>query len=172
MKSRFNRRLLSLFGQSRKKATERYREFVESVQNQKIENPSKDIVSGAILGGSEFVNWIKLNFLSKYPDIKEKPQLKSLKPGLNAEELMPAICKEFACTREAILRKGKKGNLARDVAIYLSREMTGESGVDLGRHFGISGAGVTVRHGIIAERIKKECKLNRQVSRIKELRRQ
>jgi REP element-mobilizing transposase RayT len=159
--------LLSLFGQSRKKATKRYREFVESVQNQKIENPSKDLVSGVILGGSEFVNWIKRNFLSMDPDIKEKPQLKSLKPGLTAEELMPAICKEFACTREAILRKGKKGNLSRDVAIYLSREMTGESGVALGRYFGISGAGVTVRHGIIAEKIKKDRKLSRQVNRVR-----
>jgi chromosomal replication initiation ATPase DnaA len=124
-------------------------------------------VSGAILGGTEFVNWIRRNFLSKAPDIKEKPQLKSLKPGLTTEELMPPICKEFACTREAILRKGKEGNLARDVAIYLSREMTGESGVALGRYFGISGAGVTVRQGIIAEKIKKDRKLSRQVNRVK-----
>jgi putative transposase len=159
--------LLSLFGQNRKKAMEGYRKFVESIQNEKIENPSKDIVSGIILGGTEFINWIKRNFLSEAPDNKEKPQLKSLKPGLTFEKLMPAICNEFACTREVILQKGKKGNLARDVAIYLSREMTGESGVDLGRYFGISGAGVTVRHGIIAEKIKKERKLNRQVSRIK-----
>jgi putative transposase len=159
--------LLSLFDQHRKKAMERYREFVESIQNEKIKNPSKDIVSGIILGGTEFINWIKRNFLSEARDNKEKPQLKSLKPGLTFENLMPAICNEFACTHEVILQKGKKGNLARDVAIYLSREMTGESGVDLGRHFGISGAGVTVRHGIIAEKIKKERKLNRHVSRIK-----
>ncbi|NOY68931.1 MAG: hypothetical protein GXP53_05480 [Deltaproteobacteria bacterium] len=78
-----------------------------------------------------------------------------------------AICNEFACTHEAILRKGKKGNFARDIAIYLSREMTGKSGVALGRYFGISGAGVTVRHGIIAEKINKDRKLNRQVNRIK-----
>lgn len=62
-------------------------------------------------------------------------------------------------TSELILQKGKKGNLARDVAIYLSREMIGESGVALGQHFGISGAGVTVRHGIIANKIKKDRKL-------------
>jgi REP element-mobilizing transposase RayT len=159
--------LLSLFGQNRKKAMERYREFVESVQNEKIENPSKDVVSGVILGGTEFINWIKRNFLSKDPDIKDKPQLKSLKLGLGPEDLLPATCTEFACTREVILQKGKKGNLARDVAIYLSREMTGESGVALGCYFGISGAGVTVRHGIIAEKIKKDRKLNRQVNKIK-----
>jgi len=159
--------LLSLFGQNRKKALESYRKFVESIQNEKIEDPSRDIVSGIILGGTEFINWIKRTFLSEAPDNKEKPQLKSLKPGLTFEDLMPATCNEFACPREEILQKGKKGNLARDVAIYLSREMTGESGVDLGRHFGISGAGVTVRHGIIAEKIKKERELKRQVSRIK-----
>lgn len=159
--------LLSLFGQNRKKAMERYREFVESVQNEKIENPSKDIVSGVILGGTEFINWIKRNYLSKDPDIKEKPQLRSLKPGLTAEDVLPAICNEFMCTREVILQKGKKGNLTRDVAIYLSREMTGESGVALGCYFGICGAGVTVRHGVIAEKIKKDRQLNRQVNRIK-----
>ena len=160
-------RLLSLFGRKRKAAMERYREFVESVQNEKIENPSKDVVSGIILGGTEFINWIKRNFLSKDADIKEKPQLKSLKPGLSLEDLLTAICNEFACTREVILQKGKKGNLARDLTIYLSREMTGESGISLGRHFGISGAGVTVRHRIIEEKIKKSRKLKGQVNRIK-----
>jgi REP element-mobilizing transposase RayT len=159
--------LLSFFGQNRKKSMERYREFLESVQIEKIENPSKNIVSGVILGGTEFVNWIKQNFLSKDRDIKEKPQLRSLKQGLTFDDLMPVICKVYACTREVILQKGKKGNLARDVAIYLSREMTGESGVALGRYFGISGAGVTVRHGIIANKIKKDRKLYRQVYRIK-----
>jgi hypothetical protein len=41
--------------------------------------------------------------------------------------------------------------------------MTGESGVALGRYFGISGAGITVRHGIIAELIEKDRKLKKQV---------
>jgi len=34
-----------------------------------------------------------------------------------------------------ILRKGAKKNTARDVAIYLARERSGESGVDLGKYF-------------------------------------
>lgn len=160
--------LLSLFKRSgNKKAVGGYRDFVESVQSGKIENPSRDTVGGVILGGTEFINWIKRYFLSKDPDIKEKPELKGLKPGVTFDDLIPAICNEYACTREIILQKGKKGNLARDVAIYLSREMTGESGVALGRYFGISGAGVTVRHGITAEEIKKDRKLNRQINRIK-----
>ncbi len=52
-------------------------------------------------------------------------------------------------------KKGKKRNVARDVAIYLSREMTGESCVTLGHYFGgISGAGITVRYNHITKKIK------------------
>jgi hypothetical protein len=46
---------------------------------------------------------------------------------------MAAIATKFTCTRKAVLQKGKKRNLARDLAIYISREMIGKSGVALGR---------------------------------------
>jgi len=52
-----------LSGEDRGIANKRYREFVESVQNEKIENPSDDIVSGAILGGVDFVNWVKKTYI-------------------------------------------------------------------------------------------------------------
>jgi putative transposase len=51
--------LWSLFGKNPDEAKKGYRNFVESVRNQEIENPSKDIVSGAILGGADFVTWVK-----------------------------------------------------------------------------------------------------------------
>ena len=128
--------LLSLFGDDQLEAKRRYRSFVESVQNKKIEDPSSDIVGGFILGGDDFVNWVKSRFLSKDLQDKELPQLRRLKPKLTPEDLVPSVCDEFECDRDTIIRKGRKRNLVRDVAIYLSREMTGESGVSLGRYFG------------------------------------
>lgn len=62
--------LLSLFGKDHKQAKRRCRSFVESVQNEKIADPSSDIVGGFILGGADFVNWIKDRFLNK--DLQEK----------------------------------------------------------------------------------------------------
>jgi hypothetical protein len=44
----------------------------------------------------------------------------------------------------------KKKNLARDVAIYLCREMTGETSVALIRRVDICGAGIAARHDRIA----------------------
>jgi pimeloyl-ACP methyl ester carboxylesterase len=107
------------------------------------------------------------NLFSKGLGMKHKPQPKRLEPPLTPDDLVPAICHEFTCTRELILRKGKKKNFARDVAIYLSREMTGECGAALGRYFGISGASITARHGYIAGEILKDRRLKRQVKRIK-----
>ena len=66
------------------------------------------------------------------------------------------------------MKKGKKGNLACDLAIYFSREMTGESGVALDCYFGgISGAGITVRYKHIENKIEKDHKLKRQAMKIR-----
>jgi len=54
-----------------------------------------------------------------------------------------------------MVQKGRKKNVARDVAIYLSRKITGKSGVELGNYFGnISGAGITVRYSRLSEQIQ------------------
>jgi putative transposase len=161
--------LWSLFGGSRAIAKKRYRDFVESVQKEKIENPSKNVISGAMLGGDDFVNWVKKTFLSKDSDSKEIPQLKSLKPRPALDDLIQVISKEFGCERESLLRKGKKRVLPRDVAIYLCREMTGETGVSLGRYFGgISGAGIVVKYNQVANQIETDIKLKGRVNRIRE----
>lgn len=161
-------RLLSLFSEDPDKAKKKYRDFVESVQHEKIENPSKDVVNGLILGGADFVKRIKQEFLHKGSNVKETPQLKRLNPRLSPQDLVPAVCAEFGCDRAAILQKGKKGNMARDVAIYLCREMTGESGVALGRYFGgISGAGITVRYNHMAKTIQGDRKMKGLVNKIR-----
>ena len=159
--------LLSLFGEDQGKAKKGYRDFVESVQNEKIEDPSKDTVSGVILGGVDFVDWVKKTFLNKDSDSKEVPQLKSLTRH-TADDLIHVLCEEFGCEVATILQKGKKRNFARDLAIYLCREMTGESGVALGRYFGgISGAGIVLRYNHIANRIGMDRKLKGQVNGIR-----
>ena len=160
--------LLSLFGEDQDIAKKRYRDFVESVQNEKIENPSNDIVSGVILGGVDFVSWVKKTFLNKDSDSKEMPQFKNLKPRPTPDDLIQVVCNEFGCVREAILQKGKKRNSTRDLAIYLCREMTGESGVALGRYFGgISGAGIVFKYNQIANQIKVDRKFKKRVNGIR-----
>ena len=57
---------------------------------------------------------------------------------------------------------------AGDMAIYLCRDLTGESGVELGRYFGnISGAGITVRHNHILKEIQNNRRLKGKINRLK-----
>jgi len=156
--------LLSVFGNVKK----RYRQFVEDVQNDEIQDPSNQIINGLILGDIGFVDWIKNTFLDKLTDSKEKPQLKSLKPRIVVDDLIPLICEEFNCGPEMIIQKGLKNNHARDLAIYLSRQMTGKSGVSLGLYFGgISGSAIINRYNYIKNRLEKDRKLKRQISKIR-----
>ena len=68
---------------------------------------------------------------------------------------------------EQILRKGAKKNTARDVAIYLVRELSGESGVDLVKYFGnICGAAETGRYKQISEQISLNRQLKGRVNRV------
>ena len=99
---------MSLFGSNRKNGKKRYRDFVESTPNNKIENPFDDVVSGIILGSVEFVAWVKKAFLTQESDSKEIPQLKRLKPRPTPDDIIEAVCKEFDCKCETIIQKGKK----------------------------------------------------------------
>ena len=133
-----------------------------------LENPARDITGRFILGGVKFVNWIKESFLSCQGEKKEIPQIRQLKPRTTPIAIVEAVCQEFTCQAEQILRKGAKRNTARDVAIYLARELSGESGVDLGKYFGnISGAGITVRYNHLAKQIQLNRKLSMRINRIK-----
>ena len=95
-------------------------------------------------------------------------QLKRLKPRFTPDEVIATVGNEFNCRRRLILQKGRKKNLARDVAIYLCRDFTGESGVELGRYFGnISGAGITVRHNHISKEIQNNRRLKGKINQLK-----
>ena len=160
--------LHSLFGKKRKSAAGNYQAFVETIDITKLENPAKELTAGFILGGAEFVDWVKDTFLAERSKEREIPQLTSLKPRLTPDEVVAEVCNEFNCDRHLILQKGRKKNLARDVAIFLCRDFTGESGVELGRYFGnISGAGITVRHNHISKEIQKKWRLKGKINRLK-----
>ncbi len=62
----------------------------------------------------------------------------------------------------------QKGNLARDMAIYLARDLSGESAQSLGTYFGgISGAGITMRYKRMFERASQSRRLKGRVKKIR-----
>jgi len=161
--------LLSQFGRVRKEALTNYKDFVETVDAKRLENPEKELAGGFILGSADFINWVKQSFLSKRTDVKEIPQLRQLKPTIKLERIVEVVGDTFHRDGEFLLNKGRKRNIARDIAIFLARDLTGESGKALGEYFGkISGAGITRRYNYMSKSINTNRKLRKQVNQLRE----
>jgi len=111
---------------------------------------------------------LKETFLAKRSEKRDIPQPTELKPRLSADRIVAAVCDEFDGTTDLILQKGRKNDMVRDVAIYLSREFTGDGGANFGIYFGdISGADISVRYNHLAKQIQSNQKLGRRIKRIK-----
>ena len=163
------RRVQGYFGRKKKEAMKNYELFVEGVDIESLENPTNRAAGGFILGDTEFVQWVKDTFLYAKEEEKEIPQLKILKPKVLLEEILRAVGDEFCCEEEQIREKGRKRNRARELAIYLSRDLTGISCRDLGRFFGgVSGAAVTMAYNKVAREMAQGKKLRSKIKRIKE----
>jgi len=160
--------LLSQFGTKRKQAITNYKKFVEEANTKDLKNPAKDLSGGFILGSPDFVIWIKEAFLSTRSDENEIPQLRELKPRINIDQIVEAVCREFNCEIEIILQKGRKRNVARDVAIYLVRVLSGEKGKNIGEYFGnISGAAITRRYNCLVKQIENSKRFRNRIQRLK-----
>lgn len=160
--------LLAYFGRKRKEAIKNYKNFVEEVDVEALENPNKYVVGGFILGNTDFVSWVQDTFLSGRDDEEEIPQLKQLKPKVSLETILEAACDEVGCSEEQIREKGRKGNEAREIAIYLARDLTGSKCKDLGEFFGgISGAAITMIYNQVTSKICRDKRLKGKVNKIK-----
>ena len=160
--------LLSHFGKNKKEARINYKAFVEDVDIKTIENPNKHLNGGFILGEKEFVDWVKDSFLSGRRDEKEIPQLKKLKPKISAKAIVQAVSREYACSNEQVVTKGRKNNKPREVAIYLARDLSGLSGKDLGLYFGgVSGSLITIMYNRIAEETARNRRLKTRIEKVK-----
>ena len=161
-------RILGYFGKRKKEAIKKYINFVEAIEIERLENPHKQAVGGFILGEADFITWVKETFLLSRKDEKEIPQLRELKPKVPIQSILEAVGAEFGSAEEQIVEKGRKRNKAREVAIYLARDLSGAKCKELGALFGgISGAAITMRYNQVAREVCRNKKLKGNITRIK-----
>jgi putative transposase len=160
--------LLTQFGRNKNQAMKNYKGFVEGIDIKRLEDPHNDLVGGFILGGTEFVSWVKDKFLSNRDDEKEIPQLKRLKPKVPLERIVQAVCCEVGCSEENVREKGRHRNGARRITIYLARDLSGIPCKELGNYFGgVSGAAVTLIYNQVAGEAARNRRLRTKANKIK-----
>ncbi|MFC1524469.1 hypothetical protein ACFL6N_06725 [Thermodesulfobacteriota bacterium] len=69
--------------------------------------------------------------------------------------------------KKHIVKKGGHGSEERAMAITLARDLTGLSGNELGRFFGVSGAAITMRHKQFRSDIWENKKLYTRLQKLK-----
>ena len=151
--------ILGYFGREVSSAEKMYQDFVNALTDQEYTSPLEQVVSSTLLGSADFIEYIKDNFLSaKKPD-KELPALKKLvkKPS------MQDIFKEV----ELVFAKDKV--LSRNVKMYLCTRFTGNKLKEIGFHFGIGESGVSQACRRVADKIKKDKKLKKQIEKFEKL---
>jgi hypothetical protein len=159
--------ILQLFGKNRKVAQKAYRDFSENIDHKKIKDPSSEIAGGLILGSPDFVDWVKQTFLKPKPDDNELSGLADLKPRPSVNQVVQRVADSLGCSIDHIICKGKRQNVARDVAIYIARETTGQGAVDLGHYFGgVKGQTISMCCTRVKKAMENSKSLERNINRL------
>ena len=131
-----------------------------------LEDPGKSPVGGFILGGPDFVSWVKETFISSEQTNKEKPQLTALQSGVDLSEIVSMVGAIFGVQSERILAKGKKKTRSKRSHLSFKKPRR-LSGKELGQHFGnVSGAAIAMRHKAVAEQLKQDKQLQSRIKRL------
>lgn len=148
--------ILSYFGNKASRAQKRYRDFVNAMMAQKYKSPLEEVVGSSILGGAEFIEAIKDQYLADKKFDPNVPAQKELAGKPSIQEIIKEVESVF----------GKDRSLARGVKIYLCQKYTGERLKHIGKHFGIGESGVSQASRRIAMRIGEDNKLRENIKKI------
>ena len=160
-------RVLSEFGSDGSRARRAYRQFVEGGLASGVTSPLRDAVHGFILGGDRFVARIEELVLSR-PDDGSMPELRALRSGPALEEIVAATVKSYGTDQRHVLQPGRGQTEARDVAIYLARELTGARLREIGAAFaGLSQPSVSLAASRIAQRLQSDRALSQRLADIR-----
>jgi len=125
--------ILSLFSTKREEGVRAYRRFVSSEDEEKTLGILEGKKWPSFLGSGDFVQWIKDHFFSVKED-DEVPQSKELAPEV--ERIQKVTMKFYGVEREDLLFTLRGvSNEPRNVAIYLTRQLRGDSLKEIGLSF-------------------------------------
>ena len=155
---------LLYFSRERRKAVKAYRAFVEEEEGGE-ENPLERVEAGLLLGGKRFKAKI-MRLIDKVKIDEEISQAKRLRQKVSIEAVIEACESYYGKRREELVRRGK-GKRERQVAIYLSKVMSGETSKEVGRYFGIKGPAVSELIKGIEGKLEKEIRLKKEIESLK-----
>jgi len=149
--------VLGDFGGEGGRGFKKYRDYVERRENNELDNPLKKVIASTFLGGKEFIDRIKLEYLEKKEiDRRDLPALREILRGPSLESI-----------ERAVIKRVEKGHpLFKKICIYLSYEHSGLNLREIGEYFGMQRSAISQLSRRFGETIKDDKELRGVVSGI------
>jgi putative transposase len=149
--------VLGDFGGEGKRGFKKYREYVERGVNKELDNPLKKVIASTFLGGKEFMDRIKREYLGKKEiDRRDLPALKKILIGPSLKSIEKAVIKGV----------GRSHPLFKKICIYLSYQHSGLNLREIGEYFGMQRSAISQLSRRFAEIITGSQELRKVVSNI------
>lgn len=155
-----------MISKERKKAPQRYREFVASALLEKPRNPFEKVYGGAILGETAFIKEVLQRLNDQDLGSKETSHRRALgSRNLDIDEIVQLLSKHFRVPKEKVVTSSPY----KGYAVYLARRHTPFSNSEIGGYFGgISYSAVTKIGTRLKERMEEDRELRADIKGLEE----
>ena len=149
--------ILGDFGGEGGRRFKKYREYVERGQNKELENPLKKVIASTFLGGKEFIERIRVEYLEKKEiDRRDLPALREILVGPSLESIEKVVGKIV----------GRGHPLFKKICIYLGYQHSGLNLREMGEYFGMQRSAISQLSRRFAETIKGNQELRKVLGKI------
>jgi hypothetical protein len=126
--------VLGDFGGEGRRGFRGYREYVERGETKELRDPFKSVIASTFLGGEDFINRIRTQYLEKRKiDKRNIPAIKRILKRPSFEDIEKVVVK----------RLGRNHSLFRKVCIYLSHRHSGLGLDEIGAYFEMKGSAIS-----------------------------
>jgi len=157
--------VLSMLSEAKDRQDAAYRTFMAKAESDELNELFSQGNTQSLLGSKGFVSWVKANF-QNLRDRREIPHARLLTPGVEA--IQAAVCASYEIDGSQLLfSKRGVSNEARNVAIYLSRRLSGDTLARIGEAFGLANySSVSSVVSRMKQGIQDDSRLRRRVAAI------
>ena len=146
------------FGGEGRRGFKRYREYVERGEDKEIDNPLKKVIASTFLGGKEFIERIKLEYLEKKQiDRRDLPALRKILMGPSLNSIERAVIKIV----------GRDHPLFKKICICLGYQHSGLKLREIGGYFGMQGSAISQLSRRFVETLKGNQELRKVLAKMR-----
>ena len=151
--------ILGYFGKNYITAQRQYHNFVTNMIGQEYKNPLDEVIGSVLLGGHDFVNFIKERYLTGLRQSKDLPAVRALAEKISIQKIFNIVDQNM----------DDESTISRNVKIYLCHNHTGQKLKKIGEKYGIGDSAVSQVCKRLRKKIEQDKQLNKKIRKLEKI---